>query len=290
MLTWIRAVDRGTSRAVATVALAMVALVLLAAAVRHGPSWLDAFDEGLWSVRASAIGSLLGTADLVAGMPVWVALVVTVAIALSSVSLAHSVRLVALIVVAELASTLVKLVVDRPRPLGAESFDLLVSSGFPSGHVTRVAVAVGGLLVLVPFCRRHPIPVIGLGLVAILIVGLARVSARAHYTTDVLGACLLTAALLGSWYLLDPSSRVTKPAARKGSVRRAGFIASLPLAILLVGPSAVWATSPSRTPVAGEIRGAAGRAQTSSATLGQRSSRRSRSASDPSSSPPSTSA
>ena len=232
--------------AAGTVAVSLAALVLLGGAVHDGPTYLDAVDESAAGFRGTAIGFVvLGAADLVGSLPVWAALVLALAIAMASGSLAASVRLVALMIAAEMASTAVKVVVDRPRPLGAESLDLLVSSGFPSGHVTRTAVAVGGLLVLVPWCRRHPKPVIGIGFGAIVIMGIARVSGRAHHTTDVLGACLLAAALLGLWYVVDTSARSAKPVGRDATLHRAGVLAAIPLVLSLLSPVAAWAASPS---------------------------------------------
>ncbi len=248
MLSRARGQARGTWLAALTVALGLVALVLLADAVRQGPTRLDAFDQGLAGLRDTAIGaSLFGAADVIGSVPVWFGLVVILAIALLSVSLASSVQLVALVVVAEVVTTVVKQMVDRSRPLGAETVDLLVSAGFPSGHVTRTAVVVGGLLVLVPWCRQRPRLIIGAGLVAVLVMGLARVSAGVHYTTDILGACLLSAVLLGAWCLLDALRRAPNPAVRDSAVGRAGLLAALALAVLLVGPTAAWAASPSPT-------------------------------------------
>lgn len=243
MTVWIRSHDRGTWVSAVAVFLALMALVPLALAVREGPTALDAYDMGLWRLRETAIGAgVLGAADLVASVPVWAVVVATVAVALAFTSLGQSLRLVALVVIAELATIVVKGVVDRPRPDSTGSLDL-VAAGFPSGHVTRTAVLVGGLLVLMPWCRRHPKAVISLGLLAIAVMGVARVSARAHYTTDVLGACLLTAGLLGAWHLLDASPRIA--AASRSSASRAGLVAVLALALALLGPTVARAASPS---------------------------------------------
>lgn len=243
MMAWIRSRDRSTWVSAVAVFLALMALVPLALAVREGPTALDAYDLGLWRLRETAIGAgVLGATDLVASLPVWAVLVATVAVALASTSLGQSLRLVALVLVAELATIVVKVVVDRPRPDSTGSLDL-VAAGFPSGHVTRTAVLVGGLLVLMPWCRRHPRAVVSVGLLAIAVMGVARVSARAHYTTDVLGACLFTAALLGAWHLLGGSPRIA--AARRSSTSRPGLLAVLAMALVLVGPSVVSAASPS---------------------------------------------
>ena len=51
---------------------------------------------------------------------------------------------------AELSSALIKIVVGRPRPAGANLDELLITASFPSGHVTRAAVLTAAVLLPAP--------------------------------------------------------------------------------------------------------------------------------------------
>lgn len=100
---------------------------------------------------------------------------------------------------AEAAVTLVKVVVDRPRPLGAGTVgDFITYASFPSGHTVR-AVVIAGLLISAFAPRDGPGRWIAVaaGAGAAIFVGLARVASGEHWPTDVLGGLLLGIAWLG---------------------------------------------------------------------------------------------
>ncbi len=103
-----------------------------------------------------------------------------------------------------LLNTVVKEVVQRPRPAFWPSLTGEVSSGFPSGHaMTSFAFAVL-LLVLLWHTRWR-----GLALVLVplwlVLVALDRLYLGVHYPTDVLaGWCLSLAWVTGVWLLTLP--------------------------------------------------------------------------------------
>lgn len=93
---------------------------------------------------------------------------------------------------AQVLSTLLKAVVDRPRPVFAEPVSTAYGSSFPSGH-SLAAAAVWStsavlLVVLVPACRALWLT---LGAVVPLVVGTTRVLVGVHYLSDVVAGLLL---------------------------------------------------------------------------------------------------
>lgn len=192
-------------RVTALLALAISAFVLtvLSVVVGPGPLPIDAADAALAAVRDRGAGAaILTAADIAGSSPVWGIAAVLSALVVARSSRRRATELVLVLLLAEAVTTVLKVVVARPRPAGGPTLDLLVAAGFPSGHVTRAAVMVGAVLVLVPWCARHPRLTIAFGVASVAVMGVARVSARAHHTTDVLGACLLAAALLAAWALV----------------------------------------------------------------------------------------
>jgi undecaprenyl-diphosphatase len=96
---------------------------------------------------------------------------------------------IALMIAAPLAEGVLKLTVGRARPENA-------SYGFPSGHATAAAADVGAVLYLsegLGAGRRALVR--SLAVVALLLVGLARIVLRAHWPSDVLGGFALGLAL-----------------------------------------------------------------------------------------------
>lgn len=182
--------------------LGLLGLAGLGAAVSLGPVSLDAADAALAELRGR--GGAAGVLDLLdrAGtLPIWFALVLAMAVAAAARSQRLAAQIVVASLAAELASAVLKVVVGRARPEGAAVDDLLITAGFPSGHVTRTAVVVAALLVLAPWgsVPRRMIAVAGLVLVGAM--GVARVSSRAHHTSDVLAGALLGAAIVAGWSL-----------------------------------------------------------------------------------------
>ena len=107
---------------------------------------------------------------------------------------------------AELATAVLKAVVDRPRPPSVALADLVPTASFPSGHIVRTLVALGvaATLVLPPRCRRWAV-----GAVALfeLVLGLARVASGEHWPSDVIGGYLLGGLLLSVLVFLRAGPR-----------------------------------------------------------------------------------
>ncbi|HVP17175.1 MAG TPA: phosphatase PAP2 family protein, partial [candidate division Zixibacteria bacterium] len=85
----------------------------------------------------------------------------------------------------------IKIVVNRPRPncpgLRVYSKDLIPSSSYPSGHVSR---ATGAFVILSRGSRTKQ----SLAVIAIATVSLSRIFLGAHYPTDVIGGIFLSLA------------------------------------------------------------------------------------------------
>jgi membrane-associated phospholipid phosphatase len=117
---------------------------------------------------------------------------------------------------AEVATTVVKVAIDRPRPPGGTDVEAFITAAtYPSGHVARVVVVAG--LLVAAFAGRHGparlLPIAAAVAVAIL-VGCARISSHEYWPTDVVGGWLLGAAWLIGCLSVEPwlRRRLLRPA------------------------------------------------------------------------------
>jgi membrane-associated phospholipid phosphatase len=98
----------------------------------------------------------------------------------------------------EVATTFVKVIVDRPRPPGASDIEAFVTAAsYPSGHTVRIVVMAG--LLVAAFAGRRSLArwlPIAAAIAWVILVGCARIASREHWATDVLGGWLLGAAWL----------------------------------------------------------------------------------------------
>jgi membrane-associated phospholipid phosphatase len=98
----------------------------------------------------------------------------------------------------EVATTVIKVIVDRPRPPGASDIEAFVTAAsYPSGHTVRIVVVAG--LLVAAFAGRHGLArwlPIAAAIAWAILVGCARIASREHWATDVLGGWLLGAAWL----------------------------------------------------------------------------------------------
>jgi undecaprenyl-diphosphatase len=171
---------------VAVLGVALVAVTLWAAA--GVPDWdaelsrsARSLDTGLAGFMAdvfNAAGSLL------------VSVVVAVVCVVVALRWDLSVMAVAAaLLLAEIATTVLKLLVGRSRPPGAD-LQGLIDFGYPSGHVARITAVcvVVGVLWLAGHRRWAWWAVLGA-----LVAGMAaaRVISGAHYLTDTLGGLLV---------------------------------------------------------------------------------------------------
>jgi membrane-associated phospholipid phosphatase len=187
----------------ATVAVLLSLFVALAVVVRSGTLMVDTVVVGL--LARGPVPLPLGILNIVAGAPVWTGVVLLIAAILIW---RRFFRLAAWLVLAniaaEVASVVAKLVVARrvmDLDAGSETptwWDGLSGAYlFPSGHVVRVMVVLGVLVAIVARTRPELRTSLWLGwVVALLLLGFARIDAHAHLPTDVLGGYLLGGALL----------------------------------------------------------------------------------------------
>jgi undecaprenyl-diphosphatase len=135
-------------------------------------------------------------------LPFWGALVLVEAAILVRSERRLALELLIASGAAEAISSVVRLVVDRPRPELAHATDLLISAGFPSGHVARAVVFAATTLLVVPLLQRHRGVWLAGALALVALMAIARVSVSAHYSSDVLGGALLGAAVVAGWSLV----------------------------------------------------------------------------------------
>ena len=117
---------------------------------------------------------------------------------------------------AEVATTVVKVAIDRPRPPGGTDVEAFITAAtYPSGHVVRVVV-VAGLLVAAfagrrGIARRLPIAA---GIAVAVLVGCARIASHEHWPTDVVGGWVLGVAWLIGCLSVEPwlRRRLFRPA------------------------------------------------------------------------------
>ncbi|MEW6025314.1 MAG: phosphatase PAP2 family protein [Pseudomonadota bacterium] len=99
---------------------------------------------------------------------------------------------VAAIAFGQIAATVVKLVLQRPRPL-ADLYDGLSTYAFPSGHATMSMVAYGFLATLIAgqFDRPRRWMVYAVATLLISVIAASRLYLGAHWLSDVIGGLSL---------------------------------------------------------------------------------------------------
>lgn len=111
-------------------------------------------------------------------------------------------------------STLLKLVINRPRP-DIETAVRVFTSSFPSGHATVSAVVfltLGALMAHVTADRRLAGFFLATAIILTILVGLSRIYPGVHYPTDVVaGWALGTAWALLCWAAANIRGRIIGP-------------------------------------------------------------------------------
>ena len=134
------------------------------------------------------------------GTPVWFYFIVTVAAVFLWRRGRH--RLVAYLITTSLVGgaidSVVKILVDRPRPSLEEPIITAHGKSFPSGHAMSSTVVYGALLLtfLPAVPKRRRAFVIGAYVFLVAAIGFSRLALGVHYLTDVLGGFALGAAWL----------------------------------------------------------------------------------------------
>jgi undecaprenyl-diphosphatase len=197
-----RAVD-SRSRPFFVAGVLAVAFVALAIAVRLGPLPGDA---AMAAALAGQFHQLAEALTRLTSSIVWSTLVVAGVVGLL---LSRHPRAALVLFLADATSEgvllLIKAAVDRPRPEGAVLSDVIATASFPSSHAARATL----VLALVLFAagraagRRVAQPVLALsvavGVVFLLLVGVARVAIGEHWPSDVFGGYLFGAAWAMLW-------------------------------------------------------------------------------------------
>ena len=188
--------------AISALVLGVLGVLVLALTLPHtGPSAADLLDPDIRAGLA-VLAPVLGALNTLGQLPFWGALVLIEAAIVFMRRRELAVELVVISGAAEAISSVVRLVVDRPRPELAHATDLLITAGFPSGHVARAVVFAATTLVVLPLLQRHRGWWLIAGIALVALMAAARVSVSAHYSSDVLGGVLLGAAVVGGWALL----------------------------------------------------------------------------------------
>ena len=99
-----------------------------------------------------------------------------------------------------LLNSVLKAIVDRPRPSLVDPVAVAEGHSFPSGHAMSSTVVYGALLlVFLPVvARRLRPPVIGLAVVLVAGIGFTRLALGVHYISDVVGGFVLGLAWLAA--------------------------------------------------------------------------------------------
>jgi undecaprenyl-diphosphatase len=112
--------------------------------------------------------------------------------------------------VSGLVSSVLKIVVDRPRPSASlvRIVEITQQQSYPSGHMTFYTVFLGFVTLLMYQLTAVPksirIGVSSIAILLILVIPFSRIYLGAHWFTDVLGGFLLGALCLftiGFYYL-----------------------------------------------------------------------------------------
>ena len=110
-----------------------------------------------------------------------------------------------------LCNTLVKAIIDRPRPILENQWMTETSSSFPSGH-SMTSMFFYGIMIFFIFKSARPtknqkIALITTNVIIVLLIGFSRIVLGVHYFTDVVGGFILALALVNLaiyiYYILD---------------------------------------------------------------------------------------
>lgn len=190
-----------------------IALLLLAATVLLGfvvdAGWTQAGDvalatplalrEGVSS--ATLIAFMQGASWIGGGLPRWIIVILLSALVWRWCGPRCAVAFAGASLLSNIASTLLKMGFDRPRPDLIAHLDHVTNASYPSGHATSAAVVYLLLAWLAP--PRWRSAAWALAALMILLNGLSRVMLGVHWPSDIVGGTMLGAAfaLIGAWWV-----------------------------------------------------------------------------------------
>jgi len=192
--------DPVVRRGLLATALLLAATALLGWVVAAGPVALDASLAG--SVIRATPRVVTDAFDTLASLPVVILIGVLAAIDRVTRDRRPMAAAMVLGLLGELPSTIVKAIVDRPRPPGSVEVEAIGSvASYPSGHTVRAVVIAGLLVAAYAWPRRGRLARaagVAVALTVVALVGVARVASGQHWPTDVVGGLLLG----GAWLVI----------------------------------------------------------------------------------------
>ncbi len=172
------------------------------------------FSQEVQETQNPFLDSFMIAVSLPGNMPYSVITVLSVAAVFLVLRYKREALFIVLTMLSGLVSTLVKLLINRPRP--SEPLVRVISKNlqqsFPSGHVMFYVIFFGFITLLMYQLKSIPrfvrILVAVISLVMIFLVSVSRIYLGAHWFTDVLGGFLLGIVCLyclGYFYLKNKS-------------------------------------------------------------------------------------
>jgi undecaprenyl-diphosphatase len=159
--------------------------------------------DAVAALSTSVLAPMLEAWNWLGDIPITLAITLVAAAGLLLEGRRRAAAVVVASLLAGVVCSLLKLAFASPRPPGADVVDLLggPSYGYPSAHVTRFLALWGTLAIiaisegrLADGTRRRAIVALLAG--GTILMGIARMSAGAHWLSDVIGGALLAAAWL----------------------------------------------------------------------------------------------
>lgn len=184
------------------------------------PTVDKSFSHAIQSYQSPSLDPIMRLISLIGVMPYSVIMVLLTALLFFLFKLKREAIFTLSTLLAGVASTIVKIIVDRPRPAApfVHILEKTVQQSFPSGHVNFYVVFFGFLIVMM--CHVKTIPFILRAMVVttcallIFFIPISRVYQGAHWFTDVIGGSLLGLLLLAanSYFYLGLARKSDKPA------------------------------------------------------------------------------
>jgi len=204
--------------------IALVAFVYLGVSVSlapPGPVDSGLRDSLMTGLGTGPLGSLLDGLNTLGSLEAGAILTIAVGGLLLGLRRPDAALAIASTWIAEGVSSIAKELFQRPRPSGALVPSALSETwSYPSGHVVRATAVVAVLVWLALGSRgrdwlRRTLIALAVGLVAGLVMGVARVATGAHWPTDVVGGLLLGAVYVLAFGVAAEGVRRARAGARR---------------------------------------------------------------------------